>query len=82
MIYHFKGFKEDERCVCTNILNYPHLYQCQIFNNGESPKEKYKGILNETLHKKKECFKYHEDKSWKLQNNYLGSLSRHLIDSC
>ena len=49
----FKGLKEDERCVCTSILNNPHLFKCQILNNGESPMYNYQDILNGTLHQKK-----------------------------
>ena len=56
MNYNSKGLKDDEICVCTNILNNPHLYHCQILNNGESPKEKYEYILNGTLHHKKIFF--------------------------
>ena len=54
--YNFKGLKHDEICVCTNILNNPHLYHCQILNNCYSPREKYEDILNGTLHKKKIFF--------------------------
>ena len=49
----FKELKQEELCICKNILNNTHLYHCKVLNNGKDLIHNYEDLLNGTLHQQK-----------------------------
>ena len=52
----FSKTNKEAKCICGNLENMKHIYECEILNNGKDHKQKYKKLFEGRIEEQIEVF--------------------------